>query len=173
MRHPSSFLPRRKAVVHPKQKRFALLLLVAQVVTILVYSATIQVRLLHYLKRSTTLETWETVSKIMSEGFIALFLTGAVTAVFLYLLGLWMSNRILGPVPRLQRALRQVAEGDTSVRLKFRPGDYLEDLADDFNAAMDAVEGKPVASSTQEEAERARSSAASQSSVAAVSIPPA
>jgi len=171
MRHTSEFLPRKKSVVHPKQKRFALLLLVAQVVTILVYSATIQVRLLHYLKRSTTLETWETVSRIMSEGFIALFLTGVVTAGFLYLLGLWMSNRILGPVPRLQRALRSVAEGDTSIRLKFRPGDYLEDLADDFNAAMDAIEEKPAAKRQAEES--ARSNAASQSPVAAVSIPPA
>jgi len=167
MRLPSEFLPRRKTLVHPKQKRFALLLLVAQLVTILIYSATIQVRLFHYLKRSTTLETWETVSRIMSDGFIALFVTGAVTAVFLYLLGLWMSNRILGPVPRLQRALRQVAAGDTSVRLKFRPGDYLEDLADDFNSALDAIEGK-----TSPAQPEARSNAASQISCTLASVPP-
>lgn len=169
MRSPSEFLPRRKTVVHPKQKHLARILLVAQLVTMLIYSATIQVRLFHYLKRSQSLETWETVSKIMSEGFIALFVTGAATAIFLYLLGLWMSNRILGPVPRLQRALRHVAEGDMSVRLKFRPGDYLEDVADDFNKAMDAIEGKP---STRAQLEVARSKAASQISCTLASVPP-
>jgi methyl-accepting chemotaxis protein len=61
---------------------------------------------------------------------------GVVTGVFVISLAFWFSHRIVGPLPRLRKALQSAGRGDFTVRLKFRPGDALEPLADDFNAAM-------------------------------------
>lgn len=43
------------------------------------------------------------------------------------------SNRIAGPVFRLKRELARLADGESVSDVTFRPGDYWQDLADEFN----------------------------------------
>jgi hypothetical protein len=46
-----------------------------------------------------------------------------------------MSNRFVGPVLRLRRGLRDVAEGRPAQPLNFRDDDFWRDMATDFNRA--------------------------------------
>lgn len=64
-----------------------------------------------------------------------LITSAALMPAFLYD-ALKLSNRFAGPVLRLRRALRELAEGRPIEPLKFRKGDFWESAADDFNAAI-------------------------------------
>lgn len=45
-----------------------------------------------------------------------------------------VSNRLVGPVLRLRRAMRALAAGEHVEPLKFRDGDFWREFADEFNA---------------------------------------
>jgi hypothetical protein len=45
-----------------------------------------------------------------------------------------VSNRLVGPVLRLRRALRALANGEHVEPLQFRDGDFWHEFADEFNA---------------------------------------
>jgi hypothetical protein len=47
-----------------------------------------------------------------------------------------LSNRFVGPIMRLRRALRDLNNGKPVRQLKFRPGDFWSGLADDFNGLL-------------------------------------
>ncbi len=47
-----------------------------------------------------------------------------------------LTNRFAGPIYRLQQTFRSQAQGEPFRPIKFRDGDYWQDVADDFNAMM-------------------------------------
>jgi hypothetical protein len=47
-----------------------------------------------------------------------------------------LTNRFVGPIYSLRRALREAAEGNVSRPLQFRDDDFWRDVADDFNRAL-------------------------------------
>ncbi|QDV14984.1 hypothetical protein CA51_48940 [Rosistilla oblonga] len=47
-----------------------------------------------------------------------------------------LSNRFAGPIQRLRRAMEAVAEGSHVKPISFRKGDFLQDLASDFNLVL-------------------------------------
>jgi nitrogen fixation/metabolism regulation signal transduction histidine kinase len=47
-----------------------------------------------------------------------------------------LSHRFAGPVFRLRRAIRDVADGKTPQAIKFRKDDFWQDLAGDYNAML-------------------------------------
>jgi nitrogen fixation/metabolism regulation signal transduction histidine kinase len=47
-----------------------------------------------------------------------------------------LSNRFAGPIFSLRRAIRRIAAGEAPRKLKFRQGDFWQDLADDYNAML-------------------------------------
>ena len=51
-----------------------------------------------------------------------------------------VTNRFAGPVVRLRRALRQMADGQTIEPIRFRDGDFWPELAHDFNRAATQLE---------------------------------
>jgi nitrogen fixation/metabolism regulation signal transduction histidine kinase len=55
-------------------------------------------------------------------------------------LGLTLSHRLAGPIYRLKKSMKQVAEGDREVRIHLRRRDELTDVATQFNEMVDAVE---------------------------------
>jgi hypothetical protein len=54
-----------------------------------------------------------------------------------------LSNRFVGPMLRVRRAMRRLADGETVDRLKFRKGDFWYDYAQDFNRVLDRLYGSP------------------------------
>jgi len=47
-----------------------------------------------------------------------------------------LSNRFVGPLLRLRRSLRALAQGDDVEPLEFRGGDFWREFADEFNAVL-------------------------------------
>jgi hypothetical protein len=84
--------------------------------------------------------------------FLALLPIAALDAVR-------FAHRLVGPLVRVRRALRDLADGQAIPPVKFREGDYLSELRDDFNAMLEAFQrrGVPVlkpAEPAKEDAQR-------------------
>jgi hypothetical protein len=54
------------------------------------------------------------------------------------------SNRFAGPVFRMRRILREVAQGGSVEPIRLRPGDFWHGLADDLNAALQRLAQQPL-----------------------------
>lgn len=54
-------------------------------------------------------------------------------------IGLTASHKVAGPVYRLKKAMREVADGNPEVRIVLRQGDELKEAADLFNQMMDVL----------------------------------
>jgi hypothetical protein len=50
-----------------------------------------------------------------------------------------LSHRFAGPIYSLRRAMREIADGQSPRRLRFRHNDFWHDLCDDFNAMLTRV----------------------------------
>lgn len=67
-------------------------------------------------------------------------LLGSVLLLPLVLLDcLRLSDRFAGPMVRMQRVMRELAEGRSPDAIKLRPGDYWTEFADDFNVVMERL----------------------------------
>jgi len=75
--------------------------------------------------------------RLFSLGLVAMMIL--LIGVF-FVLGLVLTQRIVGPVVALRRCLRDVADGKKNVRLRLRQGDEFRNMEQLFNAAMDRVE---------------------------------
>ena len=62
----------------------------------------------------------------------------AVPIVFY--LGIRSTHRVVGPLPRIKRALEAIGRGDFSQRLTLRSGDVLEDLVESINKMAEQLE---------------------------------
>jgi hypothetical protein len=51
-----------------------------------------------------------------------------------------LSNRLVGPLVRLRDGMRRLARGEQVKPIHFRTGDFMEDLADEFNQLAEATE---------------------------------
>jgi hypothetical protein len=52
-----------------------------------------------------------------------------------------ITNRFVGPILRLRRSMRQLAQGERVEPIKFRKGDFWPEFADEFNAVLARVQG--------------------------------
>lgn len=94
--------------------------------------------------------TWRSMSgpaKIFYEHFDELwyqYKMPFMATVFLLPLVLFdiakLSNRFVGPMIRLRRALREMANGEPIRLIHFRAGDYWSEVADEFNSVAARVQ---------------------------------
>jgi methyl-accepting chemotaxis protein len=54
------------------------------------------------------------------------------------------SHRLVGPLVRFRKAMRDLAAGDPVRPIKLRQGDYLGEMRDDFNAMLDELQKRGV-----------------------------
>lgn len=71
---------------------------------------------------------------VVMMGVISLGFLSVVCA-----LGVWMSHRTAGPLFHFKRVFAAIQSGDTSARIRLRPGDDFQDVAGAFNAMMDSM----------------------------------
>jgi hypothetical protein len=70
----------------------------------------------------------------------AVVLASAVLVPLIMLDVLVISNRFAGPLLRLRRSLRALADGEHVAPIQFRDKDYWRDFAGEFNAVVDYIE---------------------------------
>ncbi|MFC1703969.1 hypothetical protein ACFL1E_04195 [Candidatus Omnitrophota bacterium] len=61
---------------------------------------------------------------------------------YIVLLGIWsykISNRLTGPITRINSDLQDVLDGKTQARLRVRDTDYLKDIVDKINVLIDRI----------------------------------
>ena len=74
------------------------------------------------------------------------------------------SNRFTGPLLRLRRNMQSLAKGELVKPIRFRDGDFWQELAQEFNAVVQRVQnsGEPVADVGAQSAEPNQPSASDQ-----------
>ncbi len=80
-------------------------------------------------------EHWRTIWPLAASLLLSLLL---LLPKFIYD-SLQLSNRFVGPVTRLRRSLRELAEGRPLAPVKFRKGDYWQEMAGELNRAVEAL----------------------------------
>jgi len=61
----------------------------------------------------------------------------AVSIVITYFILTFFSHRIAGPMINFRNVLKKSIDGDKSVRIQLREGDFFKDLADDVNKLLE------------------------------------
>jgi hypothetical protein len=80
-------------------------------------------------------EQWPTICRVVAAMFLSLML---LLPLFV-LDSFQLSNRFVGPVKLLRRALRGLAEGKPYSRVAFRKGDFWQEMADELNRAVETL----------------------------------
>ncbi len=80
-------------------------------------------------------EQWPTICRVATAMFMSLML---LLPMFIYD-SFQLSNRLVGPVKRLRRVLRELAAGKPFSPVKFRKGDYWQEMADELQLAVEAL----------------------------------
>ncbi len=71
-----------------------------------------------------------------------IILSMPVVIFLLFLLGLILTHRLIGPLKRLEDDLTKISEGDYSIRLKLRKDDDLRPIAEVINKIINKLEKK-------------------------------
>jgi methyl-accepting chemotaxis protein len=132
--------PRRRLVVDPRfQFRFAFLLVLLHVNVGFLYQIALHYRMRALAEDAGSLEAFLALDpwKVIGPSML---LAGLVSSLVVFFLGLRYSHQIVGPLPRITRALRRIATGAQPERLQFRSGDILEELASEVNQVADRMQ---------------------------------
>lgn len=70
------------------------------------------------------------VNFILVIGLVPLF-------ILLFLWGLILSHRFVGPLQRIEKELDKILEGDTSIRFKVRDKDDIKSIVDKLNIVLE------------------------------------
>jgi nitrogen fixation/metabolism regulation signal transduction histidine kinase len=84
----------------------------------------------------------ETLSAHNKKLIIYIMLSIVVLILAASFFTITFSNRVAGPAFRIRYALKQIKEGDYSVRVQLRKGDQLQDLAEDLNQFIVELENE-------------------------------
>ncbi len=141
------WLPRRTYIVNPKyQIQFAAVLVLLQINVGIMYLGILNHRFRDLAEGSGSLEILLAMD-FWKESLPVMALGSLVASLVVSWIGIRYSNQIVGPIPRMTRAMRELAQGNTRQRLVFRPGDALEELADEFNSMCESLDaGIPLGS---------------------------
>lgn len=84
----------------------------------------------------------ETLKEIRTD-FIGLVVLLQVAFMGItFLISLFLSHKIAGPLYKLTQHFNEVASGNLSTRVTFRKNDHFKEVAAGFNAMLDSVESK-------------------------------
>lgn len=62
-----------------------------------------------------------------------------IFTALVFVICIFQSHKIAGPLYKLQRFLKDLREGNSQRKLVFRKGDNFKELADDYNLAVDTI----------------------------------
>jgi len=81
-------------------------------------------------------EQWPTICRLVASAMILSLIL--LLPMFIYN-SFQLSHRFVGPVTQLRRVLRELAEGKPFSPVKFRKGDYWQEMAEELNLAVEAL----------------------------------
>jgi methyl-accepting chemotaxis protein len=124
---------RRTWVVIPRyQTQLATTLAILQITTCLIFLGIMQFRVRALATDAGSLDRFLSLNLYRELIPWTLGVSFGV-AIAAWFMGLYFSNSIVGPIPRMRRFLAAVGQGDFSQRVQVRPGDAMEHLSHDLN----------------------------------------
>ena len=137
------FQRKKYLVMHEMQRRFARGALVfmmscCAVTGAVVFFATFMV--LH--ERLAGVYPEARLSQIIRTVYLALFLGLLMVAPVIYYGAIIFSHRVVGPLPKIYKALKEIGQGRFDVRLVLRKNDELKELAEEINAMAAQLEAR-------------------------------
>ena len=97
--------------------------------------------LIKYAKDHSILEMVDLLEKQRSLVTGELILVQAVLMVITFLISLYMSHKIAGPLHKLHTAFSRAKKGHFTEGLRFRTSDHFQELSEDFNDMVSTVRG--------------------------------
>ncbi len=83
------------------------------------------------------------VERQMHQLMISVFVVVALFSTFIFVMALFLSHRIVGPIVAIRRSLEFISQGDyQSARLKLRQDDEFQDVAELVNSTVSQLERK-------------------------------
>lgn len=86
--------------------------------------------------------TEESKAQLFHELNVIVFKIGSFSALFVLVVGIFgiiYSHRTVGPLYHFKRVFREIAAGNTALRVKLRKKDEFHDVAFEFNQMMDRL----------------------------------
>jgi methyl-accepting chemotaxis protein len=134
---------RRQLIINPRfQMQFAIILVLLHINVGFLYQIALHYRVQNLAAEAGSIEAFLELDPWTSI-WPAMLAAGLISGLAVFFIGIRYSHQIVGPLPRISRALREISRGEQPERLKFRPGDVLEELAAQVNQVADSVCGKP------------------------------
>ncbi len=128
---------RRIYLINPRfQLKFSLYVCLLMFVSSLLYPVIIYDLIAKYIPAAQTSAQGD--MKLALSLVLGLWHIGITSLVFIVCI--FFSHKIAGPVYKTRRYLEMVKNGGFPGKLFFRKGDYFPELAEDFNATMEAVQ---------------------------------
>lgn len=90
-------------------------------------------------KFQSSAELFSSIRGYLLIGFAVLFFGAAVYVTYIFL---YFSHRIAGPIMRFERGLRELHEGNLTVRIHLRKKDEFQKTAQTFNEMSEALEAR-------------------------------
>lgn len=92
---------------------------------------------LRILSRKVDIHTLQGIQNFQAEIVSAIIFFMVVVAVLIFLISLYVSHRVAGPVYKIRNALEGWKEGQVATHLTLRKADYFSELAEAYNEAAD------------------------------------
>lgn len=140
---------RRQLMINPRfQMQFALILVLLHVNVGFLYQIALHYRVQNLAAEAGSIEAFLDLDP-WTAIWPAMLVAGMISGLAVFFIGIRYSHQIVGPLPRISRALRSISRGEQPERLQFRPGDVLEELAAQVNQVADSVCGEQPAQEEQ------------------------
>jgi len=133
---------RRIYLINPRfQLRFSALVTVAVILSSLIYPFAIYDLMNSFIGYVAT-HSPDQVAQLSSRRtalITTLVLWQVGFSAMIFIICVFFSHKIAGPIYKLQKFFAAVREGHLSAKLFFRKGDYFHELAEDYNDTMETI----------------------------------
>lgn len=128
---------RKKRLIHRGVQLALVRRLVTQWVIFVVAMATVTLALQYMLNPFQSAEAWSGQIKVMLGSMVLVAV--CLAPVFIHD-SIKLSHRVVGPVMRLQSAMKQLNPAESNERIRVRKNDFLREVVADYNDMLDRVE---------------------------------
>ena len=134
----------KKITNNPLQKRYLFVIVLAMIVPLVITAGCLYYLIFQLMAEqlgipeSIAYNLFPVVSQVNTLLLIAL----PPVIIVLFIFGLILSHRLIGPLNRLEDDLRKIADGDYSIRIAMRKDDDLKPIANTVNEIIDKLEKK-------------------------------
>src|SRR4051794_6835947 len=98
--------------------------------------------LVRYLALDPMGPTLSHLEEVREDILRLLLLMQGLLLALTFMISVYMSHKIAGPLFRLGKFFREAAAGNLEQRLSFRKRDYFQELAPDYNAMMTSIQNR-------------------------------